>query len=152
MSSTVIVVTNASLKLADTEAGLTAGVDYQCQVTEAAINASPNLQTVPATFCGPETQVPAATAYELAVTWLQDWTAPGGGLSKYAFDNDTLEKWFSLTLNDQTEPIATGRIRLVAGSFGGPAGTPLTADATWPIQGKPTITTAAPVMADADDF
>lgn len=147
MSSTVIVVTDANLKLADTEAGLTAGTDYQCQVTSAAINANPNLQTVPATFCGPETQVPAATAYELAITWLQDWTAPGGGLSKWAFDHDTQEMWFSLTLNDQTEPLAKGKIRVVAGAFGGDAGTPLTADAVWPIQGKPVITTPAATVA-----
>jgi hypothetical protein len=145
---TVITITDGVLKLADTEAGLVAGTGYECQVTEASINATPNLQTVPATFCAGESQSPAATGWELAVTWLQDWTAPGGGLSMYAFTHDTEELWFSLAFDkDDTEPIATGQVRLVAGSFGGAAGTPLTATATWPLAAKPAIT--APVVAAA---
>jgi hypothetical protein len=101
------------------------------------------LQTVPATFCAPESQAPAATGYELAITWLQDWTAPGGGLSKWAFDNDTNEMWFSLSVDDTDTPLAVGQVRVVAGAFGGDAGTPLTATATWPIIGKPDITVPA---------
>jgi hypothetical protein len=146
---TVIVITNGTLTLADTEAGLDLGVAFECQVSEAAINATPNLQTVPATFCEPESQSPAATGYELAITWLQDWTVPGGGLSNYAFVNDAQTKWFALTLDDQLTPIATGQVRLVAGSFGGAAGTPLTATATWPLASKPVID-VAPIAA-ADD-
>ena len=142
---TVIVVTDAIVKFADDEASLATGAEYQCQVSSAAINASPNLQTVPATFCAPETQAPAATGWELALTWLQDWTVDGGGLSYWAFQNDTLEKAFSISLNQDTEPIATGLCRVVAGSYGGDAGTPLTADAVWPLVAKPTITVAAAV-------
>jgi hypothetical protein len=138
---TVIVITDAILKLSDDEAGLTTGTTtYECQVTSAAINATPNLQQVPATFCAPASQVPAATGYELAVTWLQDWTAPGGGLSMYAFDNDTLTKWFSLSLSPTDPPLAKGQLRMVAGSYGGDAGTPLTATQTWPLVNKPDIT------------
>lgn len=148
---TVIVVTNGKLLLADDEAGLATGVGYECQVSSAAINATPNLQQVPATFCAPASQAPAATGYELALTWLQDWTAPGGGLSGYAFLNDTLTKWFSLTLNDQTEPIATGSVRVVAGSYGGDAGVPLSSSTVWPLVNKPDITVpaAAPLAAPA---
>ena len=141
---TVIVVTNAKLMLGDTAAdvvppGTGTGDAFECQVTSAAINATPNLQQVPATFCAPASQVPAATGFELAVTWLQDWTDPDG-LSFYAFANDTLSKYFSLTLVGSTEPIATGQVRIVAGSYGGDAGTPLTTTQTWPCVNKPTIT------------
>ena len=143
---TIIIITEGELALADSEEDLALGeYDFQCQVTEAAINATPNLQTVPATFCEPESQSPAATGFELAVTWLQDWTAPGGGLSKYAFDNDTLTKWFSLKL-DTGETVATGQTRIVAGAFGGAAGTPLSTSTTWPLASKPNITTPAPVV------
>jgi hypothetical protein len=138
---TVIVITNGTLTLADTEVDLATSLnDFECQVSEAAINATPNLQTVPATFCEPESQSPAATGYELAITWLQDWTVPGGGLSNYAFINDAQTKWFQLTLDGAVAPIAKGQVRLVAGSFGGAAGTPLTATATWPLASKPVIT------------
>ena len=148
---TVIVITDGSLKLADDEAGLTLGESFECQVTEASINAVPNLETVPATFCAAETQAPSATGWTLAVSWLQDWTAPGGGLSGYTFTNDTAEKWFELKLDkDDLTPVATGQVRLVAGAFGGAAGIPLPATAEWPCSAKPDITMAAPVMADAE--
>lgn len=154
---TVIVITQGTLKLADDQAGLTTGEAFECQTTSAAINATPNLQQVPATFCAPASQIPAATGYELAITWLQDWTAPGGGLSFYAYENDTQLKWFSLTLDGATAPIATGTVRIVAGSYGGDAGTPLVTSVTWPLPNKPTITAPAggaalaaePAMADA---
>jgi len=146
---TVIVITDGSLVLADDEAGLAAGLGFECQVTEASINAVPNLETVPATFCAPESQAPAATGYSLAVAWLQDWTAPGGGLSGYAFTHDTEEKWFELKLDkDDATPIATGQVRLVAGAFGGAAGIPLPATSEWPLAGKPDITMPAPVLED----
>lgn len=141
---TVITITDGIVKFADTQAGLTSGLAFECQVTEASINATPNLQTVPATWCAPESQSPAATGFELAVTWLQDWTASGGGLSKWAFDNDTATKWFSMLLDkDLSSTVATGQVRVVAGAYGGAAGTPLTATATWPLAAKPTITTPA---------
>ena len=140
MAQTVIVITNAHVKFAAVEADLTTTApDYQCQVVEAAINANPNLQTVPATFCSGETQVPGQTGFELALNWLQDWTADGGGLSFFAYTNDAAEMFFSLTLDTGTEPIATGVCRVVAGAFGGAAGTPLQTSATWPIIGKPEI-------------
>lgn len=146
---TVIVVTNGVLLLADDAAGIATGEAFECQVSSAAINATPNLQQVPATFCAPASQVPAATGYELAITWLQDWTAVGGGLSMYAFTNDTLTKFFSLSLNDQTEPLATGSVRVVAGAYGGDAGVPLTAQTVWPLVNKPTITAPITMAAAA---
>jgi|SRR5215510_384025 len=142
---TVITITDGLVKFADDEASLTTGAEFECQVTEASINATPNLQTVPATWCAPESQTPAATGYELAITWLQDWTAPGGGLSMWAFENDTATKWFSMQLDkDDDTVVATGQVRVVAGSYGGAAGTPLTATATWPLAAKPTIVVPSP--------
>lgn len=149
---TVITITNGVVKFADDEAGLATGEAFECQVTEASINATPNLQTVPATWCAPESQTPAATGFELAITWLQDWTAPGGGLSMWAFTNDTNTKWFSMQLDaDDATTVAKGQVRVVAGSYGGAAGTPITANATWPLAAKPDITvpTAPPLAASA---
>jgi len=147
---TVIIVTDGTLMLADDEASLATGDAYECQVTSAAINATPNLQEVPATFCAPSSQAPAATGFELALTWLQDWTAPGGGLSYYAYLNDTLTKAFSLTLAGAVEPIATGSVRVVAGSYGGDAGTPLVTSTTWPCVNKPDITVPAALPLAAE--
>jgi|tagenome__1003787_1003787.scaffolds.fasta_scaffold20988523_4 hypothetical protein len=149
---TVIVITNAHLLLGDTAADVVPGTGtgdaFECQVSSAAINANANLQTVPATFCAAESQAPAATGWELALTWLQDWTDPAG-LSFFAFTNDTLSKYFSLTLDDSTTPVATGQVRIVAGAYGGDAATPLTATQTWPLVAKPDITPPALAAAAA---
>lgn len=144
---TVIVITEGVLKLADDAAGLTTGEAFECQTTSAAINATPNLQPVPATFCEPASQAVAATGFELAITWLQDWTASGGGLSLYAFENDTATKAFSLALTADAAPIATGEVRIVAGSYGGDAGTPLVTSVVWPLVAKPSITAATTLAA-----
>ena len=152
----VIVITNAHLMLGDTAADVVPGTGtgdaFECQVTSAAINANANLQTVPATFCAAESQAPAASGWELALTWLQDWTV-ADGLSFFAFANDTLSKYFSLTLNDETTPVATGQVRIVAGAYGGDAATPLVATQNWPLVAKPDITppTAGVTATRADD-
>lgn len=158
MSRTVIVITNANLKIAATQGGLATAPDFQCQISSAAVNANANTQTVPATFCAGESQAPGQTGWELALTWLQDWTlvdVPVGpppvlGLSKYAFDNDTKLVWFSLSVNTMTTPVCTGQAYVVAGSFGGDAGVPLTASAVWPLLAKPTITAATGTLLAAE--
>lgn len=43
------------------------------------------------------------------------------GLAKFLFTNDTLEAYFLLGLNNGAAPRAIGRVRVVAGSFGGKA-------------------------------
>jgi len=126
--------------------------DYSCQVSSAAINGTPNLNDVPATFCAPAAQVPAATSWELVLTFLQDWTDPDG-LSFFLFDNDTAEADFSVSLVDALAPVATGTCRLVAGPYGGDAGVPAVGTVNLPCQDKPTITKpAATVAADEATF
>ena len=145
MSATVIVVIDATVRFGD----VAAGVDYKCQVTKAELVATPNLQTVPATGCQPETQVPAATGFTLDLEYLQDWGA-ADSLGQYLFDNDTLEVDFSVSLDTDnvTMPVASGTVRLVPGSYGGQFGTPLLATVTLPVQGKPVIGPAAAVLSE----
>lgn len=156
MGRQVITITNAHLKIGDT-ATLTTSPDFACQVSSAAINAVPKLTTVPATFCAGESQSPGLTGWELVLTWLQDWdlvpASPTavGSLSKYAFDNDAVMKFFSLSVSNAAAPLATGQCYVVAGSYGGEAGVPLTATATWPLLAKPGITAgvqAVPAMME----
>jgi hypothetical protein len=145
-TATVIVVTDATVQFGD----VATGVDYTCQATKAELVATPNLQTVPATGCQPETQVPAATGFTLDLEWLQDWSAATESLSQYLFDNDTLEVDFSVSLDngDIAMPVASGTVRLVPGSYGGQFGTPLLATVTLPAQGKPVIGPAATILSE----
>lgn len=143
MPRTVIPLNHPIFKVADTEVGLTAGTAFECQLTSAKITAAPNFQTIPATGCAPAAQSPGQTGWALDLAWLQDWTASGGGLSGYAFENDTLPKWFSLALDSVGAPtvVATGECYVVAGDFGGVFGdgTPAAATSTWPCLAKPDI-------------
>ena len=151
MPRTVIPLTNPIFKVADTEAGLTGGQAYECQLTSAVITASANFTTIPPTGCAPAAQSPGQTSWALDLAWLQDWTASGGGLSFYAYENDAQPVWFSLALDSVGAPtvVATGQAYVTAGSFGGTFGdgSPAAATAQWPCLDKPTI--IAPVVLAA---
>jgi hypothetical protein len=148
MPAKVIVVTDATVRFGD----VATGTDYKCQTTNAELQATANLQTVPATGCQPETQVPAASSYVLHLEALQDWGATPDSLSQYLFDSETTEVDFSVSLDasDVAMPMASGKVRLVAGSYGGAFGTPLLLTVDLPVQGKPTIGPAATVLADRE--
>ena len=147
MPRTVIPIIAPILKVADTEGGLTTGVAYECQLTAATIVGTPNFNAVPATGCAPAAQSPGASSWQLDLAWLQDWTAPGGGLSFYAFDNDTAEVWFSLAIDSVGSPtvVATGHGYVIAGAYGGEiGGVPAAAAATWPLSTNPTLSYRPP--------
>jgi hypothetical protein len=140
-------VTEATATMADYE---TDAAHWLCQVTSAALNASPNANdvTVPATFCQPSTVVPqpGETSYSLDAEFLQDPIILNG-LSQFLFENDTDEAYFLLGLNGGNAPQAIGRVRLIAGSFGGPARENLTATVSLPCSRKPSIDWGVEVAA-----
>lgn len=118
------------------------GEDVSCQVTSAALTASPNTSTdtTPATFCGPEvtTTTVGVTSYSLDATVLQDPNFDA--VTAFLFEHDTKEAYFYLGLNgDGVAPAAIGRVRVVAGAFGGDARTTLTADLSLPVSRKPDL-------------
>lgn len=128
-----------TVTLADYEAE---GINFSCQVTSGAINASPNTspKTTPATFCEPEvttTQV-GVTSYTLDSTILQDPHVKAG-ISRFLFENDTKLAYFYLGLSNEHPPKAIGQVRVIAGSFGGDARTDLTATLALPVEVKPDI-------------
>jgi hypothetical protein len=139
--------TAATAVIGDYEA---AAAHWLCQVTSAALNASPNANdvTTPATFCSPSvvTPQPGVTSYSLDAEFLQDPIILNG-LSEYLFTNDTLEAYFLLGLNGGSAPQAIGRCRLIAGSFGGPARENLTATVSLPCSQKPSIAWGTEVAA-----
>lgn len=117
------------------------GMSLSCVTTSAAINASPNTsdETTPATFCGAEvtTTVVGVTSYTLDATVLQD-PQIAGGVSAFMVENDTLEGYYYLGLaGDGNPPASVGRLRIIAGSFGGDARVALTSTHPLPISPKP---------------
>lgn len=121
----------------------TDGEDWRCQVTSGALTASASntTTTVPATFCQPaeDRPNPSVTSYSLDLSFLQDPTVRAG-LSSFLFEHDTEEAYFLLGLDgDGTPPAAIGRVRLVAGNFGGPARDNLTSDVSLGLVRKPDI-------------
>ena len=89
---------------------------------------------------------PGETSYSLDAEFLQDPIILNG-LSQFLFDNDTEEAYFLLGLNDGDPPQAIGRVRLIAGTFGGPARENLTATVSLPCSRKPAIAWGTEVAA-----
>ena len=146
MSRTVITLINPVLKIADTEAGLGAGTAYECQLTSAALVPTPNTTQIPATGCAPVSNVPGLSSWELQLAWLQDWTAPGGGLSNYAIENEGQLVWYSFTIDLAGSPttVATGQAYVAAGQYGGVfGGAPAVATANWPCFDTPAFVVPA---------
>lgn len=117
------------------------GSDLSCVTTSGAINASANTtdETTPATFCGPETTTTSVgvTSYTLDATVLQD-PLISGGVAAFMTEHDTKEAYFYLGLaGDGNPPAAIGRLRIIAGSFGGDARVALTSVHPLPISPKP---------------
>jgi hypothetical protein len=115
---------------------------FTCQITNGALTASPNVtqETIPATWCDPEENVPqvAATSYSLEISYLQDPDLVDG-LSRFLFEHDADLAWFFMGLSGDNPPKAVGQVRLTSGQIGGEGRITLTADATLPCDGKPVV-------------
>ena len=127
--------------LADYTAPPGSGVALSCVTTSGAINASPNTSEEPtsATFCGAEvtTTVVGVTSYTLDATVLQD-PQIAGGVAAFMTEHDTKEAYYYLGLaGDGNPPASIGRLRIIAGSFGGDARVALTSTHPLPISPKP---------------
>jgi hypothetical protein len=148
MARNVIPLNNPILKLADSEAALATGVAYECQITSAVINPQPVYNTIPSTGCAGASESPGITGWQIDVTWLQDW-GKTDSLSHYAYDNDTLPKWYSLTLDSIGMPgqAATGQAYISAGSYGGTFGdgSAPTSTAVWKCLDKPIVPAPLPL-------
>lgn len=121
---------------------ITPYTDFSCQITSGQLVANPNVtdNTVPATWCQPESTTPlvGATSYELQVTILQDPHIVAG-ISRWLFEHDTEVGYWYIGLDGTNPPKATGQLRVVAGAIGGDARVTLTADITLPVDGKPSV-------------
>jgi hypothetical protein len=151
MPRVVMVLTNPTLKVADDQASLAAGTAYECQVTSAVISTNVTMNTIPATGCAGASQSPGAPGYQLDLAWLQDWTAAGGGLSGWAWENRLTKKWIELVPDKNAAPTVTaeGEVWIVPGQFGGTFGdgSAAPATATWAFVNDPDITPAVVAAA-----
>jgi hypothetical protein len=148
-----IVVNAATVKFADTEAGLAAADSYECVVTGAGFTPTANTVEVPATGCAPKSSTAAASSWVLNIAWLQDWQSPGGGLSGFMHDNDAAKKWVHVEPTTPVLPAATAEVTIVAGPVYGEFGALLVATATCAAAAKPALTlpVAAGAAAAQDD-
>ncbi len=144
-----------TLMFADTEAGLAAGAEYKCQVQNATVTPTPTYTTVGATGCQGEVQTLNLPVPEtLDLTWLQDWSAPGGGLANYCRVNAGAVKWFKYQPDGAIAAlVVTGQVELVPVALGGDMAVPsIAGPVSFPIRGTATVTVpvAAPLDAEPD--
>lgn len=149
----VITIDNATVEFGPTGTA----VDFSCQVNSAALTPTANNVDVPATFCTGASQTAAPSSFALDLTFLQDW-GEVGSVSQYLYDHDAESgvEFHVEGINTATgTPIACdGTCTIVAGQYGGEAGTPLQATVSLPCDGKPVIgpaTAAATADEEADD-
>ena len=114
-------------------------VSVECQMTNMTISATPDPKEL-TTVCGKVT-VPGITAFVLNLEGAQDWGA--SGVSTYLYENDGELVDFSLKPTATAQPIATGKVYIAPGDFGGVAGEIAVFSVSLGIDGKPTITPAA---------
>ena len=122
--------------------------DFSCVVTSAALIATQNFDTedIPGTFCEPasSTTSPTATTFELSASVLQDpQLDDAAGLAKFLWDNDSgvtgNPVFFYLSLAEDAAPKAIGKCYIAPQDFGGEAKVVLTADLTFPVEGRPSL-------------
>lgn len=140
------------LVFADTAAELESAPDYKCQVQNATVTPNPSFTTVPATGCQGQTQTLDLPVPEtLDLTWLQDWSAPGGGLANYCRLNAGQVKFFRYVPDGAIVGLTVeGQVELVPVALGGDMGVPSVAGpVSMAIQGSATVTVpAAAPLAD----
>lgn len=117
-------------------------ITWQCQVTSAALNSTPNVTTNDraGTFCRVPGQsiVVGDDTLELALGFFQD-VHVANGLSAFLYENSSKECFFYFGFDEDNPPRAIGRLRLVSGAIGGDTHTDLTATAPLPVIRRPDI-------------
>src|SRR5436190_18907414 len=153
MAQTRLIPENITIKFADDSASLATAPDYKCQVTHASVDPVLAYNTTPATGCtGEVQQLKVPVPWQLNLTWLQDWSAPGGGLANYANVNAGALKFFSYSPTSDPLLEVTGQVEVAPVGFAGDMGVvSLAGPVAWQVQGPPTFTTPAAVPLAADD-
>jgi len=117
-------------------------VTWQCQVTSAALNSTPNVtqNERAGTFCRVPGQsvVVGDDTIELALGYFQDFQNKDG-LGAFLYENSSKECFFYFGFDEDNPPRAIGRCRLVSGAIGGDTHTDLTATAPLPVLRRPDL-------------
>jgi len=145
MSQVRLIPENITIKFADDAASIATAPEYQCQVTHASVDPVLAYNTTPATGCtGEVQQLKVPVAWQLNLTWLQDWGGPAGGLANYANENAGQIKYFEYgPTSDATLKVA-GQVEVAPVGFAGDMGVvALAGPVAWQVQGAPTFTTPA---------
>lgn len=115
---------------------------WRAQVTGSKLTASANVTTTErkATFASPAAQTPTVgiSSYTLDAGMYQDPNV-STGLSAFLYENDTKEAYVYFAADGDNPPRMIGRVRLVAGDFGGDADTDLEAAPSFPLSTRPDI-------------
>lgn len=119
-----------------------ADAGWSCQITSGKLTPSKqsNRRDRAATFCSPASSTVSVgqSTWALDVSFFQD-AHIRDGLTSYLFENDTAEAYFLLGVDGANPPRGIGRVRLVAGGFGGEPRADLTDSVSLDLVRKPDI-------------
>jgi len=133
-------------------------IEFQCNVTEARLQVTPGDIVTVKTLCSSGVYSSAnAPEYALVLTGVQDWdtTASSEGLAAYLWQNEGSVLTFTLQIHGEavtgsaSQPKMTGTVLCVPGDYGGTIGEYAELSVELPCTAKPTLSTAAVLMAEA---
>jgi hypothetical protein len=135
-------------------------LEFQCHVTEARLQVTPGDITTVRTLCSSGVFSSAnSPEYALVLVGVQDWdtTAGSEGLAAFLWQNEGAVLSFVLNIHSEassvgtpTQPRMTGSVLCVPGDYGGVIGEYAELSVELPCTAKPTLTTAAVLMAEAE--
>ena len=135
-------------------------LEFQCHVTEARIQVTPGDIVTTRTLCSSGVfSSSSPPEYALVLTGIQDWDTTVGseGLAAYLWQNEGATLSFVLNIHTEassvgtpTQPRMTGTVVCIPGDYGGTIGEYAEITVELPCTAKPTLTTAAVLLAEAE--
>lgn len=130
-----------SIKFADNQAGIAAGIEQGFQILDFKVQPAPNLSAAAGTYGAPPASVPGASSWGLVVAYFQDWGTTDS-LSEYLFTNDGVLKFFRIDPTNAGVKGFEGPCYITAGLYAGAAGGNWIDTVNLPCTVKPTLLTA----------
>lgn len=114
--------------------------EYAAQVIGLTLNSNPQLQNTPATWGVDASQTWTGEQPTLTLRYLQDWSAPAGGLAGFLQANKGKPAFVTAQPTTATTPTFKYPVQLVGPNHLGEAGAAMEDTVVLPVTGDPTLT------------
>ena len=114
---------------------------FECQISNFTITASPNSIAIPATYCAGPSSASQPSSFAVELSYAQDW-GETNSLSELLFDNDGQTLFYDFKPDDATVGHWDGELYAVSGDIGSEGQALWVTSNSLPCVAKPTHTPA----------